>query len=79
MLDSKTSRTYTPQAGIFAVGTSSHAHLEFDLANSNKIEDLVSAIAAIRKPRTTTGGVNLSLDFSPSFGKPSSQRSPLKT
>jgi hypothetical protein len=50
MRDSKISRTYTPQAGIFALGTSSHAYLEFDLVDPNKIEELVSAIAAIREP-----------------------------
>ena len=49
--------THTPQAGIFALGTSSHAYLEFDLVDPGKIAELVSAIAAIREPRTTTGGV----------------------
>jgi len=65
MVDSKTPRTYTPQAGIFALGTSSHAYLEFDLVDPNKIEDLVSALAAIREPRTTTGGVNFVIGFRP--------------
>jgi putative iron-dependent peroxidase len=65
MADSKTPRTYTPQAGIFALGTSSHAYLEFDLVDPNKIEDLVSALAAIREPRTTTGGVNFVIGFRP--------------
>jgi putative iron-dependent peroxidase len=27
---------YTPQAGIFALGTSSHAYLEFDLLDAKK-------------------------------------------
>jgi putative iron-dependent peroxidase len=48
-----------------ALGTSSHAYLEFDLIDSNKIDDLVSAIAAIREPRTTTGGVNFVIGFRP--------------
>jgi putative iron-dependent peroxidase len=65
MPDSNTSRSYTPQAGIFALGTSSHAYLEFNLIDSNKIDDLVSAIAAIREPRTTTGGVNFVIGFRP--------------
>ena len=47
------------------MGTSSHAYLEFDLVEPNMIEDLVSAIAAIREPRTTIGGVNFVIGFRP--------------
>lgn len=65
MADLKTPRTYTPQAGIFALGTASHAYLEFDLVDPNKVEDLISAIASIREPRTTTGGVNFVIGFRP--------------
>ena len=39
---------YTPQAGIFALGTSSHAYLEFDLLDAKKCKELASAISAIR-------------------------------
>jgi len=49
---------YTPQAGIFALGTSSHAYLEFDVVDSGKREEFAKKIADIREPRTTTGGVN---------------------
>jgi putative iron-dependent peroxidase len=56
---------YTPQAGIFALGTSSHAYLEFDLVDAKKPKELASTIAAIREPRTTTGGVNLVIGFRP--------------
>ncbi len=56
---------YTPQAGIFALGTSSHAYLEFDILDATKGKELVSTIAAIREPRTTTGGVNFVLGFRP--------------
>lgn len=65
MTDSNASRTCTPQAGIFALGTSSHAYLEFDLDAADKLDDLLSAIAGIREPRTTTGGVNFVIGFRP--------------
>jgi putative iron-dependent peroxidase len=56
---------YTPQAGIFALGTSSHAYLEFDILEANKGKEFVSTISAIREPRTTTGGVNFVIGFRP--------------
>ena len=55
----------TPQAGIFALGTSSHAYLEFDLLDPHKFKEFASAISAIREPRTTTGGVNFVIGFRP--------------
>ena len=56
---------YTPQAGIFALGTSSHTYLEFDLRDSTKRGELVATIASIHEPRTTTGGVNFVIGFRP--------------
>jgi putative iron-dependent peroxidase len=56
---------YTPQAGIFALGTSSHAYLEFDILDAKKCREFASAISAIREPRTTTGGVNFVIGFRP--------------
>jgi putative iron-dependent peroxidase len=56
---------YTPQAGIFALGTSSHVYLEFDLLDTEKCKEFASTIAAIREPRTTTGGVNFVIGFRP--------------
>src|SRR6201997_2232407 len=56
---------YTPQAGIFALGTSSHAYLEFDLLDAKKSKEFASTISAIREPRTTTGGVNSVIGFRP--------------
>jgi putative iron-dependent peroxidase len=53
-----------PQGGIFALGTASHAYLEFD-AIAGRAE-LVSAISSLREPRTTMGGVNLVAGFRPS-------------
>ena len=56
---------YTPQAGIFALGTSSHAYLEFDVVDAGKREEFATKIAEIREPRTTTGGVNYVIGFRP--------------
>ena len=56
---------YTPQAGIFALGTSSHAYLEFDILDAKKRKEFVSTISAIREPRTTTGVVNFVMGFRP--------------
>ena len=56
---------YTPQAGIFALGTSSHAYLEFDVADPGKREEFAGKLANIHEPRTTTGGVNFVIGFRP--------------
>jgi len=56
---------YTPQAGIFALGTSSHAYLELDMVDAEKEQQFAATIAAIREPRTTTGGVNYVIGFRP--------------
>jgi putative iron-dependent peroxidase len=56
---------YTPQAGIFALGTSSAAYLEFDILDVKKRREFASTISAIREPRTTTGGVNFVIGFRP--------------
>jgi putative iron-dependent peroxidase len=56
---------YTPQAGIFALGTSSHTYLEFDLRTSKNWKEFASSIASIHEPRTTTGGVNFVIGFRP--------------
>jgi putative iron-dependent peroxidase len=55
----------TPQAGIFALGTSSHSYLEFDLLDTKKREEFASTISSTREPRTTTGGVNFVIGFRP--------------
>jgi porphyrinogen peroxidase len=53
----------TPQSGIFALGTGSHAYLELD-ARGDAL-DVVGAVASLREPRTTMGGVNLVAGFRP--------------
>src|SRR5579862_5364082 len=55
----------TPQPGIFALGTASTAYLEFDADEPQAAHDLVRAIASLREPRTTMGGVNLVVGFRP--------------
>ena len=54
-----------PQSGIFALGTASHAYLEFEARSHETARLLVSAIASLREPRTTMGGVNLVAGFRP--------------
>ena len=55
----------TSQSGIFALGTASHAYLEFDARQEGAADELVRAIASLREPRTTMGGVNLVAGFRP--------------
>ena len=55
----------TPQTGIFALGTASHAYLEFDLLAGADGASAVALVAALREPRTTIGGVNLVAGFRP--------------
>lgn len=55
----------TPQSGIFALGTSSHAYLEFDLRPGAGARNLIVAMANLREPRTTIGGINLVSGFRP--------------
>jgi putative iron-dependent peroxidase len=55
----------TPQSGIFALGTASHAYLQFDLRERRAARELVSAAASLREPRMTIGGVNLVAGFRP--------------
>lgn len=62
-----------PQTGIFALGTTSHSYLEFDTLAKDAATDLVDAVASLREPRTTMGGVNLVAGFRPELW---SSRSP---
>jgi putative iron-dependent peroxidase len=54
-----------PQAGIFALGTASHAYLELDLHQTADPRELVQRLADLREPRTTIGGVNLVVGLRP--------------
>jgi len=55
----------SPQPGIFALGTGSHAYLEFDLLAGVDEGTAVGTVASLREPRTTIGGVNLVAGFRP--------------
>lgn len=55
----------SPQTGIFALGTSSHAYLELDAVQGADLRALVGAVANLSEPRTTIGGVNLVVGFRP--------------
>jgi putative iron-dependent peroxidase len=55
----------TPQTGIFALGTMSHAYLELDERPGADPGELVRLVASLREPRTTIGGVNLVAGFRP--------------
>ncbi len=57
--------TRSPQGGIFALGTAAHAYLEFDATEGEPTTSMVRAIASLREPRTTMGGVNLVAGFRP--------------
>jgi porphyrinogen peroxidase len=54
-----------PQPGIFALGTAAHAYLELDATPGTGPQELVGAVASLREPRTTMGGVNLVAGFRP--------------
>ena len=54
-----------PQPGIFAIGTTSHAYLEFDVLPGVEPAAAVAAASGLREPRTTIGGVNLVAGFRP--------------
>lgn len=55
----------TPQTGIFALGTAAHAYLELAAAPEQSPIEIVRAVASLREPRTTMGGVNLVAGFRP--------------
>ena len=55
----------TPQTGIFALGTASHAYLEMDLLPAANAATALSTVASLREPRTTIGGVNVVVGFRP--------------
>ncbi len=55
----------SPQTGIFALGTSSHTYLEFDLVAGAEPATAVARVASLREPRTTIGGVNVVAGFRP--------------
>ena len=52
-----------PQPGIFAQGTRSHYHLEFDLRPDATDDAIVDALHGLREPPVTAGGSNIVVGF----------------
>lgn len=52
-----------PQPGIFAQGTRSHYHLEFDLLPGATDDAVVAALDGLREPSVTAGGSNIVVGF----------------
>ena len=57
----------TPQPGIFAQGTRSHYHLEFDLRPDVSDVSVCAAVGRLREPSVTVGGSNIVIGFGPSL------------
>jgi putative iron-dependent peroxidase len=55
----------TTQPGIFALGTPEHCYLELDLSSGREPAELVTRLAGLADPLSTTGGVNVVLGFRP--------------
>ena len=53
------------QTGIFSLGTSAHEYLQIDAEPGVAAIQVVRAVADLREPRTTMGGVNLVSGFRP--------------
>lgn len=53
----------TAQPGIFAAGTRSHYHLEFDLRRDADAPPIAAALRALREPAVAAGGANLVVGF----------------
>jgi putative iron-dependent peroxidase len=53
----------TPQPGIFAQGTRSQYHLEFDVKPGTKPGAVAAAVARLREPLVTAGGTNIVVGF----------------
>ncbi|MEX1007484.1 MAG: Dyp-type peroxidase [Acidimicrobiia bacterium] len=52
-----------PQPGIFAQGTRSHYHLEFDARPGATDAEICAALAGLREPSVTAGGSNIVVGF----------------
>ena len=57
----------TAQPGIFAQGTRSHRHLEFDALPGVEPDALLDALRDLRQPSVTAGGANIVVGFRPSL------------
>ncbi len=57
----------TSQPGIFALGTTDHLYLEFDLASPEQAEEALAAAVGVVTELSTTGGVNVVIGVRPSL------------
>ena len=57
----------TAQPGIFAQGTRSHWHLEFDTNTAVEPAEVLDAMRGLRQPSVTAGGANIVVGFRPSL------------
>jgi putative iron-dependent peroxidase len=55
------------QTGIFALGTTDHAYLEFDLASADRAGEALAAAVGVVTELSTTGGVNVVIGVRPSL------------
>jgi putative iron-dependent peroxidase len=53
----------TPQPGIFAQGTRSQYHLEFDVKDGATPDAVAAAVGKLREPQVTSGGTNIVVGF----------------
>ena len=53
----------TPQMGIFALGTRTHHHLEYDIDVGATNADVAAALARLGEPSVTGGGSNIVIGF----------------
>ena len=52
-----------PQPGVFAQGTRSHRHLEFDLRPGQTPDVVLEALGNLRQPSVSAGGANIVVGF----------------
>jgi putative iron-dependent peroxidase len=55
------------QPGIFALGTTDHCYLEFDVSAPDAAEDALTAAVGVVQELSTTGGVNVVIGVRPSL------------
>ena len=55
----------TPQPGVFAQGSRSHRHLEFDLRPGVTAEATLQALRFLRQPSVSSGGADIVVGFGP--------------
>lgn len=57
----------TAQPGVFAQGTRSHRHLEFELRTGIDPSAVLTSLSGLRQPSVTAGGANIVVGFGPTL------------